>query len=237
MKNASKRICGWIIGSTVLLLIVFFITNTLQAQDDALMAKINTTREFVIKQAAASDYRDSIRKSVLEYEGSLSTHCKSVDLEFDSVAVRIRILMPLEMNDKDVPVSGRWKETVPGTACNEKRMYNVQVDVTKTGLHFTPTYPGTAQGNPELQHDTLKNIEMVLMILPGAKIKRSCRADVLDTQLVGPAATFLDNGLLSPWNEAWDVRACGKLFTVPVKYIPDAKGTAISIGVTEIKAH
>ncbi len=182
-----------------------------------------------------SDYHDSIRKSAFEYESGLSTHCKSVDLEFNSVSRKLQILMFIETNDKGMPVSGSWKETVPGTACNEKRMYNVQVDVTKKGLHFTPTYPGTAQGNPELQRDTLKNIEMDLWVI--SAVKRSCHAEVLNTQLIGPASKVLDSGLMSTWEESWDVRSCGKIFTAPVKYIPDAHGTAISVKASEIQVH
>lgn len=219
----------------IILSLAFFLTTPLWAQDDALVAKINASRAFVIKQQAASDYRDSIRKSVLVYENGLATHCNSVDLEFDSVSVRIRILVPLEIDRNGMPASGSWRETVPGTACNEKRMYNVQVDATNKGLRYAPTYPGTAQGDPELQHDTLENIELAKVAMPGTK--QSCPIEVLNTQLVGPAATILKNGLLSEWKEEWDVRVCGKIFTVPVKYTPDATGTAISVGVSEIHAH
>jgi hypothetical protein len=227
MKSASMRI--------FLILLTVCITPVLLAQDDPVLVKINSTKALMLKMSVASDYRESIRKSALDYESSLSTHCKSVDLEFDSVSVKLQILMFVETNEKGMPVSGSWKETVPGTACNEKRMYNVQIDVTKKGLHFTPTYPGTAQGNPELQRDTLKNIEMDLWVI--SAVKRSCRAEVIDTQLVGPAATVLDNGLMSTWEESWDVRSCGKIFTAPVKYIPDAHGTAISVKASDIQAH
>lgn len=235
MKDDSKRIYSWFIGSTVMLLTVLFFTNALMAQDDAMLAKLDATKALMLKMAPDPGYQDSIRKSALEYENSLSTHCKNVDLEFDSPKVTLLILWPVEMNNKGVPTSGSWKETVPGTACSDKRMYNVQVDFTKKGPQFIPTYPGTAQGNPELQHDTLKNIDVDLMIMPGGK--KSCHAEVLNTQLVGPKSTVLENGLLSPWNESWDVRACGKVFTVPVKFIPDAKGTSISVGISEIQAH
>lgn len=227
MKSASMRI--------IIILWTVCITPVLLAQDDPVLAKINATKVLMIKMSTASDYRESIRKSALEYESSLSTHCKNMDLDFDSVSVKLQLLMFVETNDKGVPVSGSWKEMVPGTACNEKRLYNVQVDVTKKGLHFTPTYPGTAQGNPELQQDTLKNIEMDLWVI--SAVKRSCRAEVLETRLVGPAAKVLDNGLMSTWEESWDVRSCGKIFTAPVKYIPDAHGTAISVRASDIQAH
>lgn len=228
MKNASVKI---ILG----MFMICFTPVFLAQNNDAMLVKIKSTKAFLIKVASTKDYRESIHQSALDYESNLSTHCKSVDLDFDSVEVKLQILMPIDSDDKSAPVSGSWKETVPGTACNEKRMYSVQIDVTKKGLHFTPTFPGTAQGDPELQRDTLKNIEMNLWVI--SAVKKSCHAEVLDTQLVGPAATFLDNGLLSTWKESWEVRSCGKLFTVPVKYIPDAQGTSISVGTSDIQAH
>jgi len=224
MKNAVLRIIP------ILMTVCF--TPLFRAQNDPVSAKINNTKALMLKMSIASAYRDSIHKSALEYESSLTTHCKSVDLEFNSVSVKLQILKFVEINEKGMPISGSWKETIPGIACNENRMYNVQVDVTKNGLHFTPTYPGTAQGNPELQQDTLKNIEMDLWAI--SAVKRKCRAEVLDTQLVGPAAKVLENGLMSTWEESWVVRSCGKIFTAPVKYIPDAHGTAISVRASDI---
>lgn len=227
MKYASMK--------TFLVLLTVCFAPALLAQDDPILAKINATKALMLKISSASDYRESIRRSALDYESSLSTHCKSVDLEFDSISVKLQILRLVETNEKGMPVSGSWKQTVPGTACNEKRMYNVQVDVTKKGLHFTSTYPGSAQGDAELQRDTLKNIEMDLWVI--SAVKRSCHAEVLDTQLVGPAAKLMDNGLMSTWEESWDVRSCGKVFTAPVKYIPDAHGTSISVRASEIQVH
>jgi hypothetical protein len=235
MKDDSKRIYGWFIGNTVLILTVFFFTNALLAQDDPMVAKLNATKALMLKMGPDPGYQNSIHKSSLEYENSLSTHCKNVDLEFDSPKVTLLILWPVEMNDKGVPTSGSWKETVPGTACGEKRMYNVQVDFTGKGPQFIPTYPGTAQGNPELQHDTLNNIEMAKVMVPG--VKKSCKVEVMNTELVGPQSTVLDNGQMSPWKEEWDVRMCDKLFIVPVKYTSDGKGTFVNVGISEIHAH
>jgi len=233
MKSVQSIACCWFSGCVIPMLA--FWGAPLLGQDDALIAKIKATREFILKKMTEADYRDSIRKSVLRYEESLSTHCKSADLDFASDLMNIRILWPLEMNDQGVPVAGRWRQRVPGTACNEKRLYNVQVDATKDGWRFTPTFPGGANGDPELQQDTLKNIEMDLKMLPGSK--KSCHGEVLDTRIVGPSSEIQKNGLMSEWSESWELRSCGKLFTVPVRFIPDGKGTAISVGVSEIQVH
>ena len=235
MKNVRKVGCIALIVSTFLLSTVIAAATSSSAQEDQLRAKLDATKALMLKMAPDPGYQDSIRKSVFEYEDSLSTHCKSVTLEFDSRDVRLRILWPVDTNQKGVPISGSWKENVPGTACNERRMYNVQVDFTKKGPKFTPTYPGTAKGNPELQRDTLKNIDLITSALAGAK--KQCHGDVLNTALVGPESHLQDNGLMSPWNESWDVRVCDKLFTVQVKFTPDGKGTAISVDASGIQAH
>ncbi len=206
----------------------------LVAQDSrAVMASVNDTRAFLLKQRATTGYRGSIRKSILAYESGLDAHCRKVDLDLDSGDVRDRILAPIEVDDKGVALAGRWRESVPGTACNEKRTFNVQVDVTRQGLQFTPTFPGEAAGDPGLENDTLKNIEADLEILR-LPAKRSCHPTVVDTRLVGAASTLSDSGIMTPWEESWYVETCGKVYIVPVTYYPDASGTSISIEADDI---
>lgn len=233
MKNVRNLHHSTLMIGAILFSAVLCAVPAASAQDDAMMAKVNATRALMIKLAPDPAYQDSIRKSVLVYEDSLSTHCKNVELEFDSREVRLQILWPIDTNQKGEPVAGSWKENVPGTACDQHRMYNVQVDFTKKGPRFTPTYPGTAQGNPELQRDTLRNIEFVVSALAGAK--KPCHGEVLNTTLVGAKAEVQDNGVMTPWTEAWDVRVCDKLYSVPVKYVPDGKGTAISVDTSGVQ--
>lgn len=216
-------------------LAIMFATCVLEAQDkDTLLEKINVTKTFLLNERATANYRDSIRKSVLAYERGLGSHCKKVDLDFDSVDVRDRILAVLELDEEGKAVAGAWRESIPGTACNEKQKYNVQIDVTRWGLRFTPTFPGDASGDPELQNDTLKNIEINLQILR-IPTSKSCDLEVLDTHLVGPSSTVLDSGVMSPWKESWKVRTCGKIYKVPITYIPDSRGTRISVGTSDIQ--
>lgn len=218
---------------TFFLLLTISLCLPLQAQDgDALMQKIQDTRTLILKTRGTDEYRDSIRKSVLAYEDTLDGHCKDVSLDFDSG--RERILAPLEKDGAGRMTAGTWRETVPGTACNDKRSFNVEVDVTPKGLRFTPTFPGEAAGDPELQNDTLRNVDMDFQVLK-ISTRKSCHPQVLDTHAVGPASTPMPNGILSQWKESWDVRACGKVFTVPITFIPDDHGTSISVNVTGIK--
>jgi len=220
----------------ILLSLALSVCAPLAAQDrDVVMEQINLTKQFLLKQRLTPDYRSSIRESILAYENSLDTHCKDVALDFDSVDVRDRILAVLETDDKGTAVAGAWRESIPGAACNEKRKFTVQVVVTRQGLRFTTTFPGEADGDPELQHDTLKNIEMDLQILR-LVTRKSCHLEVIDTHLVGERATLQDNGLLSQWKELWDVRACGTVYAVPITFIPDKSGTSISVAASAIHA-
>jgi hypothetical protein len=214
--------------------VALFASTLLIAQDrDAVMAQLAATKTYLVKQRSAPDYRDSIRKSALAYQNTLDTHCKDVNLDFDSADVKDRVLALLELNGKGTPIAGAWRESIPGAACNEKHTYNVQVEITSKGLRFTPTFPGDAAGNPELQNDTLRNIETNLQMI-GVQTKKSCHIAVVDTHLEGAPSAPLSNGILSPWKESWSVQDCGKIYRVPVTYTPDDRGTRISVGTSEI---
>jgi len=200
--------------------------------NDALKAKIKETRSLIQKSRVTDDYRASIRKSVLAYENTLDAHCKDVVLDFDSA--KDMIVTEVERDVEGGTVAGTWRETIPGSACSEKRMYNVDVNETPQGLRFTPTFPGDAAGDPGLQNDTLENIEKNFRIMRLSK-KKSCRPQVLDTHLIGAASQPLPSGLQSPWRESWDVRTCGTLYSVPITFTPDADGTTITVHTTDIR--
>jgi ribosomal protein S6 len=218
----------------ILLAAALYACAFLTAQDkDAVTAQIDQTKKFISQRRAAPEYRDSIRESVLAYEKSLDAHCNDVVLDFDSAGVRDKILDLLNLDDKGVAIEGIWREIVPGSACGEPRRLTVQVDVTRQGLHYTALFPGESDCDSELQQDTLKNIELNFQALRIQK-KKSCHLEVVETHLVGPEATMQDNGILSQWKESWDVRTCGKVYVVPLTYIPDNHGTSISVATSEI---
>lgn len=192
------------------------------------------TSQFIQAQRSTAGYRAKIQAAILAYEKSLDAHCKNISLDFDSTGAQSKILAPLYTNERGVAVAGTWRETVPGSACGEERKFNVRVDTTLAGLQFTATFPGEAAGDPDLQNDTLKNIESTFDSR-GISIKKGCHLEVIDTHLVGPEPTLQENGNLSPWKENWDVRNCGTLYSVPIAYASDGKGTFIEIHGGDIK--
>ena len=192
------------------------------------------TTQYMLAQKNLSGYRSKIQAAIAAYEKGLDARCKNVSLDFDSGGVQDTVLAPLYTNEQGVAVAGSWRETVPGTACGEQRNFNVRVDATLGGLQFTATYPGEAAGDPDLQHDTLKNIESTLGTR-GIEIKKGCHLEVIDTHMVGPEPSLQENGNLSPWKETWKVRSCGTVYTVPIVYASDGKGTFIEIHGGDIK--
>lgn len=193
------------------------------------------TSQFIQAQRSTSGYRTKIQAAILTYEKGLDAHCKNIILDFDATGAQIKILAPLYTNEKGIAVGGSWRETVPGSACGEERKFNIRVDATLAGLQFTATFPGQAAADPDLQNDTLKNIESTFDNR-GISTKKGCHLEVIDTHMVGPEPTLQENGNLSPWKETWDVRSCGTVYSVPITYASDGKGTFIEINGSDIKA-
>lgn len=204
------------------------------AQNPAAGVLTDPIGQFILAQKSTSGYRGKIQAAIVAYEKGLDAHCKNVSLDFDSGGVKDTVLAPLYTNEKGVAVAGSWRETVPGTACGEPRNFNVRVDATLAGLQFAATFPGDAAGDPDLQKDTLKNIESTFEA-SGISTKKDCHLEVIGTHLIGPEPTLQENGNLSPWKETWDVRTCGTVYSVPIAYASDGKGTFIEIHGGEIK--
>lgn len=223
----------WCTRRAILCAVTLSLGGLLWAQDQD-SAKIDLTKKFILNQRLSREYRESARKSIVAYEQTFGAHCKNIIVDFDSVEVRDQVLDPVETDEKGVAIAGSWRERVPGTACGEQRRFNLEVDVTDQGLQFTATFPGDAQSDSDLQQDTLKNIELNFRMLK-VPVKKSCRIEVVDTHLIGPAPSMLANGFLSPWKESWDVRTCGTMYSVPIAYSSDDKGTYIDISTNAIK--
>lgn len=178
--------------------------------------------------AQSSDNREALTQALLAYEDTLNTHCKKLDLEAD---VHIVVLRSIQLDKNGHVADGAWKETVLGAACGVKRLYNAFVDVHGGKPAFTYMLPGTSDADPELQQDTFASLPQVV---PAAK---SCSIEVLDTRLDGRHAQRLSNGLAGRWREKWEIRACQKLYTVSVLFIPDSSGTGVSISPKDVVRH
>ena len=173
---------------------------------------------------ASAGYRNAVRQVIDRYEGSLSTHCGSIEITGRPPAI---VLAPLELDDQGTIRSGAWHETDDGTACGEKRRYNTLVVVHEGRPQLMAEYPGESAASPLLQRDGVKYAAIA------ANAGADCGAEVLETSLANGRPTRLPSGLLTPWDERWLVRSCGKKYLVTMHFIPDKTGTTIHTSASE----
>lgn len=173
---------------------------------------------------ASDGYRNALTQTAQKYEQALSTHCAKVELQMP--AMNAKILGPFQLDAKGDIVTATWKESVPGTACGETRLYNAFSLVRNGKPQMLPTLPGHSFAGPLLQHDAMTEAVAEAAIAGAGK---DCAYDTIDTALTNgePASAHAN------WDEQWTLRACGKRYLVTLHFIPDAKGTTIHGGGRE----
>jgi hypothetical protein len=221
-------------GATLAVVALYSCCCLLSQAPGVPVSTADPTQQFMLAQRRSSGYRAKIQNAIAAYEKGLDTHCKDVALDFDSTDVKDKVLVPVYTNEKGEATTGTWRETIPGTACGEKRRFNVQVDVMPDGLEYTATFPGDSAADPDMQKNALKSVELSFHSL-GIEIKKNCHFEVLDTHLAGSEPTLQANGSLSPWDETWNLRLCGKLYVVPISYASDGQGTFIKISAAGVR--
>lgn len=170
-----------------------------------------------------SPYRQAIQKVYQEFESSLSTHCPQIALDMNSG--RAKVFAPLQLDAHGHIASGGWTEQIEGVACGEQRRYTAFV-MFKDGVPSVyALLPGDSYASAVLQHDAMLQLAGAV-----AAVGASCPPDVLDTVL--PAGEPKDASMA--WDENWTVRSCGKLYRVPMHFVPDETGTGINVKPAEI---
>lgn len=161
------------------------------------------------------------------FEAKLSTHCGEVATHWDE-ATYVLSGQP-EVDDKGRLVRAAWEERVPGVACGRSRLYRVRVQIADGKGSVLPMLPGDGLSSPDLPEAEGAVRAAMRATLPAGN---TCAVDVVDTRLRA-------NGLVdshAPWTEIWTVSACGRRFTVPVRFTPQPQaGTDIDIEVAAIR--
>ena len=160
--------------------------------------------EFIRK---VPDYRRAVESVTQQYEGSLRTHCASVQLSWDNAKVHIAAQPTLDAQGHIV--NGVWVETVPGEACGQHRQYNAVAVFRDGQSSVLPLFPGESESNPVLQMDTIIHVATALTVK--GVLPKGCHIDVLETQLPDGHP---EQG--TPWNERWRVDACNKQYWAKV---------------------
>jgi hypothetical protein len=166
---------------------------------------------------ASASYKRAIAELHMRYETSLSTHCPKLDLQLQNTTATV--LAPFQTDPQGNLISAHWRESTPGTACGETRLYNTSVTIRDGKPQILPLLPGYSLAAPLLQHDAGPYAASAT----ATASTPDCKPEILNTAL--PAGQNLD--AKHPWIERWTVRACGKQSLVTLHFIPDASGTTI----------
>jgi len=170
-------------------------------------------------------YRNAVESVMQQYESSLRSKCPSIQADWSQATAHVALEPTLD--DQGRIVKAVWVDTVPGTACGQKRRYNAITVFNNGEPTVLPLFPGESESNPVLQRETIPYVRIALFMQD--VLSKDCEIDVLETQLPGghPAAK-------QPWSEQWRVDACGKQYWAKVRYVPDANGTTITVDPKDI---
>jgi hypothetical protein len=88
------------------------------------------------------------------------------------------------------------------------------------------TLPGTTTADPVLQRDAMTAATAAASAAaPECRQvrPRSAEFDGTDSEPEAPRRT-------QPWTESWTFEACGRVFAVPMRFAPTARGTSFTAG-------
>jgi hypothetical protein len=163
------------------------------------------------------NFRAVAEKTFLQYEDSLSIHCKQITPDW--VRAQQTVYVAPVSNAENRLTSAIWSEMVPGTACGQPRNFRALVVVRDGRISLTRQLPGTSNTTPLLERDARVSVMGALLIHhPHEELKSPL--DVLDTELVGvnpPPAH-------QAWKEVWLVQVNGREMRVPIEFMPDQPG-------------
>ncbi len=148
--------------------------------------------------------------------------------------VEIVMLKSVAFSPAGLPISGQWIEHVKVKSCGRAKMFNILMQAEADGIpHGKMLLPGGTRSDPTLQADSMNYV----MAASRAFIPKTCQgAMVIDTQHLGAEGAAVAGAKSAPYKERWTVDACGKKNIVTMHFIPDAKGTTITVNPKESSA-
>jgi len=168
-------------------------------------------------------FHSIVEQQFLAYEVSLATHCKNIHPDWSRATASL--YDPIVFDKNGYPFTAAWAEQVPGTACGEPRRFRAKVLVRNGKLDTARLLPGDSRTSAQLEADLR---DPLLGAAEGfaRDIEPSCAIDVLDTHVAG---TFAPP---NPWQEVWLVNICDHRLSIPITFLPDAKGPGTSFSIS-----
>ena len=138
---------------------------------------------------------------------------------------------PLKIDENGHVLSGLVSERGRVIGCGKTMIVNIATGNKDGSNSSVFQMPGTTHANPTLTHDTFGYVYRAAT----PKIGDCKKVRFINSEFVeffgapNPSAKFQNNGG-RPWREVWTIDICGQQqVRVPVEYIPNDKGTVISV--------
>jgi len=212
------------LGHTLLFLLVLalwgFFNIPVFAGDQENMAKLLNdpgVQQMVLRSAGQS-------------EVLVHSPCSSAQLKR---ANKITIFKAMEFDSSGLAVAGAWIEAVNEQGCGATRVLNVLAWIRdKKSLTSGALLPGTTRTEPVLQRDgAVSAFQAAYLAALAAGEAKDCKTSfVADTEFIDQERVTAAGAKNSPWREMWTVITCTKRMQVPMRFTPDATGTAIYAG-------
>ncbi|WP_428490133.1 hypothetical protein [Rhodopila sp.] len=150
-----------------------------------------------------------------------------------SVATMPIVLKPMVFDSAGHPTAGMLKFPVKEEGCGITRILNTLIWVQGPGTEGTAALaPGTTHADPVLQKDASMRAYTAAVVAarpdPACDVKYLADTEFIEREKAGSSTP-------NPWRESWTIVLCNKKVVVPVKFIPDLKGTTIVAGGPETK--
>ncbi len=198
------------------------------------------------KYLASSGHSDLVDAALKDLPPEVFTRCPA----FRPGEPDIQVRKPIGFAQDGTPNAGAWDEGLPVRGCGNDTVLHVNFIAGDDGkLRVFVSLPGSTRADLTLQRDALpsatlgprsrvKDCERIFVtntrfdafepLPPPEKDKDAKDKDAKDKPPLPPRAKE------RPWREIWSVFACGRRFSVPIHFTPDATGTGFSQKSEEI---
>jgi len=151
-----------------------------------------------------------------------------------SLATMPVVLKPMVFDSAGHPTAGMLKFPVKEEGCGITRILNTLIWVLRPGTAgLAALAPGTTHADPVLQKDA--SMRAFAAAVAAARPDAACNVKYLaDTKFI--ERENVGSSTPSPWRESWTIVLCNKKVVVPVKFVPDLRGTTIVAGGPETKS-
>jgi hypothetical protein len=187
--------------------------------------RANIVKLLSDQQEQAVVLRAAAQSAVVVHNPCASARFKLLD--------RFIVVRPIRFDASGGVVAGAWAQAVDEEGCGAARQLNVIIVVKEDkSLAGGALLPGTTRADPFLQRDSVIGaFQASVAASRAAGEAKDCKtAFIADTKFIDQETAVEPGGKSPPWREMWTFITCTKRMEVPMRFMPNAKGTAYAAG-------